>query len=70
MTDFNNPGRGYAFLTFSTREEAEACIAGMDKTEVAGRTIKMNMCRWSKGEEKVSEEGRRIFIQNVFEVTR
>ena len=59
MTDFNNPGRNFAFLTFSTREEAEACIAGMDNTEVAGRIIQMNMSR-PKG-----FEGFDVFVHNV-----
>ena len=64
MTDFYNPGRGFAFLTFSTREEAEACIACMDKTEVAGKTIQMNMAR-----PKGVVEGTRLFVHNVSEET-
>ena len=57
MTDFYNPGRSFAFLTFSTREEAEACIACMDNTEVAGKTIQMNMAR-PKGVEGGKHGGR------------
>ena len=34
VTDFFNPGRGFAYITFSTNEEALACIKGMDNTEV------------------------------------
>ena len=49
VTDFFNPGRGFAFIEFSTNEEANACIAGMDNTEVAGRTIQMNIAK-PKGE--------------------
>ena len=49
VTDFLNPGRGFAFVEFSTNEEANACIEGMDNTEVAGRTIQMNIAR-PKGE--------------------
>ena len=45
ITDFFNPGRGFAFLTFSTSEEAKACIAAMDGTEVAGKTIQMNLAK-------------------------
>merc|ERR1719189_475082 len=48
-TDFFNPGRGFAFIEFSTNEEAAACIAGMDNTEIAGRTIQMNIAK-PKGE--------------------
>ena len=35
VTDFFNPGRGFAFITFSTNDEAQACIKGMDNTEVS-----------------------------------
>merc|ERR1712037_927594 len=45
VTDFFNPGRGFAFITFSTNEEAQACIKGMDNTEVAGNIIQMNIAR-------------------------
>merc|ERR1719237_149224 len=45
VTDFFNPGRGFAFITFSTNEEAQACIKGMDNTEVGGNTIQMNIAR-------------------------
>ena len=45
MTDFFNPGRGFAFITFSTNEEAQACIKGMDNTEVMEhkREISLNL---------------------------
>ena len=35
VTDFFNPGRGFAFITFSTNDEAQACIKGMDNTEAS-----------------------------------
>merc|ERR1712013_973849 len=34
VTDFFNPGRGFAFITFSTNDEAQACIKGMDNTDL------------------------------------
>ena len=68
MTDFFNPGRGFAFLTFSTSEEAEACIAGMDNTEVAGRIITMDMSR-PKGGDFGDCGGTRLFVLNVSEET-
>ena len=43
VTDFFNPGRGFAFITFSTNEEAQSCIAQMNNTDVGGRTIQMNI---------------------------
>ena len=57
VTDFFNPGRGFAFVTFSTNEEAQACIAAMDNTEVAGRTIQMNVAR-PKGDRGGDRGGR------------
>jgi len=45
ITDFFNPGRGFAFITYSTSAEAQACIAAMDNTEIAGKTIQMNIAR-------------------------
>jgi len=56
VTDFFNPGRGFGFITFSTNEEAQACIAAMDNKEVAGRTIQMNIAR-PKGEKPAPGTG-------------
>jgi len=56
VTDFFNPGRGFAFVTFSTNEQANACIAGMDNTEIAGRTIQMNIAR-PKGDSRGGGRG-------------
>ena len=50
ITDFYNPGKGFAFLTFSAPEEALACIAAMDGTEVAGQVVRMNIAK-PKGNE-------------------
>lgn len=58
VTDFFNPGRGFAFVEFSTNAEATACIAAMDNTEIAGRTIQMNIAR-PKGEKGGDRGGRR-----------
>jgi len=56
VTDFFNPGRGFGFITYSTNEEAQACIAAMDNTEIAGRTIQMNIAR-PKGEKPAPGTG-------------
>ena len=76
MTNFYNPGRGFALLTFSTSEEAEACIAGMHNTEVAGRTIKMKLCRPKDVEggdhgwwDDVYVAGTKLFVHNVSDKT-
>ena len=47
VTDFFNPGRGFAFITFSTNEEAQACIKGMDNTEVRSTLVKLEISRQS-----------------------
>ena len=57
VTDFFNPGRGFAFVEFSTPAEANACIASMDNTEISGRTIQMNIAR-PKGEKAPERGGR------------
>merc|ERR1719431_2349122 len=56
VTDFFNPGRGFAFITYSAAEEAQACIKAMDNTEMAGRTIQMNIAR-PKGEKPAPGTG-------------
>ena len=82
-TDFFNPGRGFAFIEYSTNEAAAACIAGMDNTEVAGRTIQMNIAKpkGEKGNDRGGQGGRgghnksfngqpvgsKIFVHNVSE---
>merc|ERR1719266_1962322 len=82
-TDFFNPGRGFAFIEYSTNEQAAACIAGMDNTEVAGRTIQMNIAKpkGEKGNDRGGQggrgghnksfsgqpEGSKIFVHNVSE---
>ena len=57
VTDFFNPGRGFAFITFSSNEEAQACIAALDNTDVAGRTIQMNIAK-PKGDRGGDRGGR------------
>merc|ERR1719500_1234787 len=75
VEDFFNPGRGFAFLTFSTAEEAHACIKAMDNTEVGGNVVQMNIAR-PKGEKPrdvhlfvhgVSQETTTGDLQEVFE---
>ena len=59
VTDFFNPGRGFAFITYSTNEEAQACIAANDNTNIAGRDVQMNIAK-PKGERgKTPERGGR-----------
>merc|ERR1712021_90119 len=76
VTDFFNPGRGFAFITFSSPEEAQACIAAMDNTEVAGQSIQMNIAK-PKGEKgglggkgrPQPAEGCKLFVYGVTQET-
>merc|ERR1719357_1431885 len=73
VTDFFNPGRGFAFITFSTNDEAQACIKGMDNTEVGGNTIQMNIARpkgekpapGTGGKRQQAADGCKLFVHGV-----
>merc|ERR1719204_1160984 len=73
VTDFFNPGRGFAFITFSTNDEAQACIKGMDNTEVGGNTIRMNIARpkgekpapGTGGKRQQAADGCKLFVHGV-----
>jgi len=77
VTDFFNPGRGFGFITYSTNEEAQACIAAMDNTEVAGRTIQMNIARpkgekpapGTGGKRQEAPEGCKLFVHGITQET-
>ena len=64
VEDFFNPGRGFAFLTFSTADEAYACINVMDNTEVAGKLLQMNIAK-PKAEKP---RGCKLFVHGVSQV--
>ena len=61
VTDAFNPGRGFAFITYSTPDEAQKAIAALDGKEVCGREIQCNIAKpkENKGMEVVvaAEEG-------------
>ena len=71
VTNFVNQGRGFCFLTFSSPEAANACIAALNDTEVAGKTVHMRIAREkpeakaASQKKKVPAERREIFIRNV-----
>jgi len=77
VTDFFNPGRGFAFITFSTNEEAQACIKGMDNTEVGGNTVQMNIARpkgekpapGTGGKRQQAADGCKLFVHGVTQET-
>jgi RNA recognition motif-containing protein len=46
ITDSYKPqGKGFAFITFSTEEEAQAAIEAMNGQEVDGRDVTVNIAR-------------------------
>jgi len=45
VTKFLNSGRGFCFLTYSTAAAATACIAALNNTKVAGKTLQMNIAK-------------------------
>ena len=73
VTDFFNPGRGFAFITCSTAEEAQACIKAMDNTEVGGRIIQMNIARpkapGTGGKRQEAPEGCKLIVHGITQET-
>merc|ERR1719512_325392 len=45
ITDAYNPGKGFAFITFSSPDEAQAAISAMSGTNVCGRDIECNVAK-------------------------
>lgn len=43
LNNSNNLNRGFAFLEYTTREEAQAAIAGMNGQKFKGRTVALEM---------------------------
>jgi len=75
VTEFTNSGRGFCFLKFSTAEAANACIAALNNTEIAGKTVQMNIAReetkfgvTKKGVAK-GDKGCKLFVHGVKQET-
>merc|ERR1711892_30565 len=49
VTDAYNPGRGFAFMTYSSPTEAKTAMEALEGQEVSGRTIQCNVAK-PKGE--------------------
>ena len=45
VTDAYNPGKGFAFVTFSSPDEAQAAIKAMDGSEVCGQAVNCTLAR-------------------------
>merc|ERR1711910_9730 len=45
VTDAYNPGRGFAFVTFATAEDAQKAMNALEGQEVCGREIQCNVAK-------------------------
>merc|ERR1719461_1531609 len=60
VTDAYNTGKGFAFITYSSPDEAQAAIKAMNGTHVCGRDIECNIAkpRGEKGGDRGGRGGR------------
>ena len=59
VTDAYNPGRGFAFITYSSPDEAQAAVEAMNSTHVCGRDIECNIAKprgASRGDDRLDRE--------------
>ena len=56
VTDFNNTGKGFAFVNFKTREGAQACVAKLDMKNLAGKTVQVSIARPKMNKLKTKEK--------------
>ena len=62
---FTNSGKGHGFLTFSSPEEAAACIKALDNTEVGGKQIQLNLARGNQGRGEEETQECKLFVHGV-----
>ena len=62
---FTNSGKGHGFLTFSSPEEAAACVEALDNTKVGGELIQMNLARGNQGREEEERPDCKLFVHGV-----
>jgi len=62
---FTNSGKGHGFLTFSSPEEAAACVEALDNTKVGGEPIQMNLARGNQGREEEERPDCKLFVHGV-----
>ena len=70
VTDFNNTGKGFAFVTFKTREGAQACVAKLDMNNLAGKTVQVSIARpkmdkMKSKEKNLMDPGLRLKKQSI-----
>ena len=52
VTDAYNPGKGFAFVTFATEDEANAAIEALNGKEVCGKEVECNIAMFKKKVQK------------------
>ena len=62
---FTNSGKGHGFLTFSSPEEAAACIEALDNTEVGGNQLQLNLARGNQGRGEEETQDCKLFVHGV-----
>jgi len=68
VADFVNPGRGFSFLTFSSAEAAIACVAALNNTEMAGKTVEMSIARGKQAagtDTPKNAKGCKLFVHGI-----
>ena len=60
VTDAYNPGKGFAFVTFSSPDEAQAAIKAMDGSEVCGQVVS---CKLARKRRELSKEEKKLKLQ-------
>jgi len=71
VTDFFNAGKGFCFLTFSSGKAAKDCVIALNKTEIAGKTVLVNIAREESETLAASNviEGCKVFVHGVKQET-
>ena len=60
VTDAYNPGKGFAFVTFSSPDEAQAAIKAMDGSEVCGQAVN---CTLARKRRELSKEEKKLKLK-------
>ena len=54
VTDVYNTGKGYAFVTFERKEDADTAQDSMDGQTIFGQQLKVSFYFWEAKERKVT----------------
>ena len=75
MVDCFNPGKGFAFVTFDSAEEAEAAVAALNGQEVLGSVLSVNVSKpkekeENKGKKKAKSKKKKVPVEKLSESSR